>query len=171
MRIEKMKNSIIIKKIENEKFIMIDEGIEKSIDYKIIDEKIKDRKTKEIIKINHWILLPENSIKRKGFRIEDFEDKNEIEYFERKSPEYSESQKYDFEKYLTEEELEILQDLKNKSLQRYNLEKSKLENPIYKEISKTIKEIERISKEYDLNPNDIPKYIEAKNKLNEFMNK
>ena len=168
MRIRKMKKSIVIKKIENEKFVMIDNGIEKSIEYKVVEEKIKDNDTKEITKINHWIILPENSINRKGFRIEDFENENKREYFERKSPEYSEIQKYDFEKYLTEEELKILQDLKEKSRKRFEEEKEKFNNPKYKELLKNLKIIEESCKNLGLNPEDIEKYKEAKKKIEDF---
>lgn len=166
-----MKKSIIIKKIDNEKFIMIDGGNEKSIDYKIAnEEKIRDKKTNEIIRINHWIKLPDNSINRNGFKIEDFEDKNEIEYFERKIPEYSESRKYDFEKYLTEEEKKILEDLKKKSLQRYEEEKKIQENPEYKEILKNLKIIEKICEENDLNPYEMKTYKEGLKRLEELKN-
>ena len=161
-------SSIKIKKIGNESFIMIDGNKEISIDYKIANEKIKNEKG-EVIKINEWIILPENSINRKAFRLDDFKTENEKEYFERKTPDKKSSvPKYDFEKYLTEEEKKILEDLKEKSRRRFEEEKEKFNNPKYKELQKNLKIIEESCKNLGLNPEDIEKYREAKKKIEDF---
>lgn len=130
-----MKKSIIIKKIAEKNFVLVDEGKELAIKYDIKEEKVT---SKEGEKINHWILLPENSIDRKGFKLEDFEGISEKEYFERKKAEKSEksekSEEFCWLDFLTEEEMKKYNELKEIGEKRIEKEKIKRENPKYKEM-------------------------------------
>ena len=143
-----MEKFIIIKKIAEEKFIMIDG--EKSIDinYEIHEEKVS---LKSGEKINHWILIPENSIERKGFRLEDFDgDVSEKKYFERKKSERKKSEKseeseiFDFEKYLNDDEKKILEDLKEKALKRFEKIQEMKKDEKYLELMKIKKNLDEL---------------------------
>jgi hypothetical protein len=148
-----MENFIIIKKIGEKDFVMIDGEKSINIEYEIHEEKVS---LKSGEKINHWILIPENSINRKGFRLEDFDGEiSEKKYFERKKSEISgksekskksEEEIFKWEDFISDEEKKIIEDIKKKAEERIQREKERRENPKYQEMISVKKKFDELIK-------------------------
>jgi hypothetical protein len=147
------------------KIIKIDE-----FNFKMIDddrEIIIKRKENE-----DFLRLEENSLNRKFIQISRFEKSNEIELKKinrnsensQKSEKSEKSDIFDFEKYLDEDDMKILKELKLKSFRNFKIEMKLKENSKYSELLNIKKKFDELIeiKFIDENNSD---YLRIKNEI------